>query len=153
MRQQAVQFCLPTTCLSTSPNEVALKVTIVNDGIAPFYYDFRVELECPGLAAPLQVDGVDALIDKGQHSEFVFEGVPADQECLRELSLKLNSSYAYKGKPIKFAQGDDGTVALNIPAPGARSFVGPQLVEGEPISGPPHVGKVITTENESDAPT
>ena len=96
--------------------EVDVTVTVVNEGIAPFYYDLSIELECPGMTGAVKAKGVEKLVDEGESGEFVLRGIPASSECLQGIKLKLTSSYAYDGRPIKFAQGN-GTVALNLPEP------------------------------------
>ena len=97
-------------------DEVDLTVTVVNEGIAPFYYDLSIELECPGMTGSIKAHGVEKLIDEGKSGAFSLSGVPASPECLQGITLKLTSSYAYKGRPIKFAQGN-GIVVLSLPGP------------------------------------
>jgi len=107
--------------VSSNPDKIDILVTIINEGIAPFYYDLGLQLECPGLPVPLRVDGVENLIDRGESGDFVFVGIPDNEECLQHISLQLHSSYAYEGRPIRFAQGDDGRVSLSIPTPWTQS--------------------------------
>jgi hypothetical protein len=105
---------------STSNNNdnilVDLHVTIVQVGIAPFYYDLSLVVKSnDGVLAPLSLAGVNELVDKGQSKTFVFSNIAAKQVCLRPLSLQLQSSYAYKDRPISWAQGTNGTISLTLP--------------------------------------
>lgn len=103
--------------VSTQGNKkIDLTVTIVNEGIAPFYYDCGVQLDCEGLSVPLKAGGVEKLVGQGESGEFVLSGVPASRKCLEGITLALTSSYAFEGNPIKFAQGN-GRVILKLPGP------------------------------------
>jgi hypothetical protein len=104
---------------TATPNAVDVDVTVEQVGIAPFYYPLSLVLDCddPILKWPRAYQGVEALIDKGAQGLFRFEGVPATPSCLSTISLILDSKNAYRNRPIKFAQGKTGVVALSIPVP------------------------------------
>lgn len=106
-----------TTSIS-SAHAVSVAVTITQLGVAPFYYDLNLMLQCEnGLVQKLQ-PGVNEIIQKGDFRTFTFTGVPATSACLGKVTLSLDSSYAYSGRPILLAQGSDGKVEVNIPVPG-----------------------------------
>ena len=79
------------------------------------YYPLSLFVDCPTLNNPLVSPNVERLVVKDQSSVFAFTGIPASSACLDEVSIYLNSSYIYAGRPIKFAQGTSGIVKLNIP--------------------------------------
>jgi hypothetical protein len=95
--------------------DIAVEVTQL--GVAPFYYDLSLVLECGGGVVKSTLPGVDDILDRGQSKTFTFKNIPATKECLGQISLSLHSSYAYPGRPIRFAQGTSGTgkVLLQIP--------------------------------------
>ena len=101
--------------VSSTVGKVDVGVTVVQSGVAPFYYDLDLVLECNG-AKKVQ-EGVDDIVEKRQSKLFVFRNIPATDECLNKLSLRLQSSYAYEGRPVLFAQGSDGTVTFRLPLP------------------------------------
>jgi hypothetical protein len=102
---------------SSTTGKVDIAVTVNQAGVAPFYYDLGLALNCAGLSTPLKLSGVDQLVDRGQSKSFLFQGIPATSQCLGQISLQLQSSYAYSGRPILFAQGTNGTVSLSLPLP------------------------------------
>jgi hypothetical protein len=111
-------FYVPTVTATQSSNnagKVDVEVTVQQIGVAPFYYDLGLGLSCSGSNKRIQ-GGVDTLMDKGSSRIFKFVGIPATKECLDKLTLSLDSSYAYKERPIKFAQ-KNGTVSFRLPLP------------------------------------
>jgi hypothetical protein len=96
---------------------VQLDVTVKQVGVAPFYYPLSLLFDCPDLNSPLEQKGVESIIAEGDVKRFSFHGIPATQSCLNSTSLQMNTLYAYSKRPIKFAQGLDGTVKLNLPIP------------------------------------
>jgi hypothetical protein len=100
---------------SSNVGYIDVGITIVQSGVAPFYYDLSLILECSGTKK--MQDGVNDIVEKGQWKLFLFRNVPASSQCLKELTVKLHSSYAYEGRPIVFAQGSDGSVSFAIPMP------------------------------------
>jgi hypothetical protein len=103
---------------STQPDSstVDISVELTQLGVAPFYYDLSLALDCNGLIK-VALPGVDEIILKGQSKTFLFRNVPKTKRCLEEITLFLQSSYAYDGRPIRFAQGIDGKFVLAIPLP------------------------------------
>jgi hypothetical protein len=102
--------------VSSQRGRVDVDVTVTQIGVAPFYYDLGLGLQCSGMTKRI-VPGVDTLIDMDSSKIFKFTGVPATEECLNALTLSLESSYAYVGRPIKFAQGN-GSLVFTLPTPG-----------------------------------
>jgi len=102
---------------SVMTREVDIAVTVTQSGVAPFYYDLGLALECADLSVPLKLPGVEAIIERGESRTFRFTGIPNTKSCLSAVSLKLDSSMAYPDRPVRFAQGSDGTVELEIPFP------------------------------------
>jgi len=98
------------------PGSVDFIVEVTQIGVAPFYYDLSLALNCANLGEPLVLPGVETLIDQGASKLFEFIGVPATEPCLSAVTLSLESSYAYEAVPILFAQGD-GSVVLDVPLP------------------------------------
>ena len=102
-------------------NTVDITATVIQDGIAPFYYDLGLELSCPGDFS-VTLAGVDDIVSEGSSASFTFSSVPATSACLSSLSLSLSSSYALAGAPVKFAQGSDGSVIeISLPLPPGSS--------------------------------
>ncbi len=92
---------------------VDITATVIQDGIAPFYYDLSIGLACPeGFSA--SVAGVDDIVSEGSSASFTFTAVPATSTCLSSLDFSLLSSYALAGAPVKFAQG---ATVLSLPLP------------------------------------
>jgi hypothetical protein len=102
---------------STNAPTATVQVAVTQMGVAPFYYDLRLVLECGNGMMRKSLSGVDEIIEKGDARTFSFQGVPATTECLRNVKISLESSYTYIGRPILFAQGSNGTVQLSIPLP------------------------------------
>jgi hypothetical protein len=102
---------------SLSDGFVTVDVTVTQTGVAPFYYPLGLALKCPGMTATLP--GVDSLIETGSSKVFSFNNIPAESACLGNIELVLESSFVNAGRPVRFAQGNDGTVTLKIPVPGS----------------------------------
>ena len=111
--------------------QVEIAVTAMNSGVAPFYYDLALTLTCPGVAT-MSEQGVDSLLP-GQSNMFLFTGIPHQQSCLEAVSLGLDSSMAYPSRQIRFSQGVDGTLVLDLP-----------LSSGSPPSTPAPMSGPIT---------
>ena len=101
---------------SAKVKKVDVSVQVTQIGVAPFYYDLGLQLNCTDLSSPVLVPGVDTLVDQFTSKMFTFLDIPATSSCLDEISFTLESSYAYQGSSIKFAQGD-GTVVVRLPPP------------------------------------
>ena len=95
---------------------VDVLVNITQIGVAPFYYDLSLVLEC-GVDILKSIGGVNRIIQKGQSESFMFRNIPGSSECLGGVKLGLQSSYAYGSRPIRFAQGSNGTVSFSVPLP------------------------------------
>jgi hypothetical protein len=106
---------------SLSPDTVDIHVTVTQIGIAPFYYDLSLVLDCAEVSNFQEVPGVNELVEQGQSRVFQFDNVPATPECLSAISLRLESSYAYAERPILFAQGVNGRVSLSLPQQANRT--------------------------------
>ena len=101
--------------LSTSKSTIAVDVTIVQIGVAPFYYPLSLVLSCPGTNKA--VYGLETVLDDTKDAKiYRFDEIPSDLNCLRSMKLQLVSTYTYEERPIKFAQGN-GTVFFSLPAP------------------------------------
>jgi hypothetical protein len=120
-------------------NQVDVDVTMQQIGVAPFYYDLGLAIKCDGMP-PKYVGGVDSLIDNGESKVFGFTNIPATKTCLDALTLTLESSYAYPGKPIKFAQGN-GSLRFSLPLPGGTGPIGPRP---SPVQSPVSSGSSVT---------
>jgi hypothetical protein len=84
---------------------------------APFCYNLDLVMGCEGLPVPLKQGGVNELVEQGQSKTFSFKGIPVTSLCLQQISIALDSSYVYSGRPVQFAQGTNGTVVLRLPLP------------------------------------
>lgn len=100
---------------SSTPSTVDVDVTVRQIGVAPFYYDLLLAIQCSGMKKK-SVPGVSKLTSNGESRVFEFTGLPATTDCLNRLALTLESSYIYEDRPIKFAQGN-GTVVFRLPLP------------------------------------
>jgi hypothetical protein len=96
---------------------VQVDVTVTQVGVAPFYYPLSLFFDCPDLTRPREMKGVERLVAEGDTKTFSFTNIPRTTTCMKAVSLYLNSTYAYSGRPIKFAQGQTGTVQIHIPLP------------------------------------
>jgi hypothetical protein len=94
---------------------VDVDVTVTQIGVAPFYFDLSLVLECFGMTKQV-ASGVETIIEAGAFKNFSFARVPATAQCWSALTLSLASSYAYTGRPVKFAQGN-GTLVVSLPLP------------------------------------
>ena len=97
----------------TVVDTVDVTATVIQDGIAPFYYDLGIELSCAGYSNT--VGGVDGIVSEGSSASFTFTGVPATSACLDAVAFSLSSSYALAGAPVKFAQGISEGLQLKFP--------------------------------------
>lgn len=105
---------------------VDVSVQLVQAGIAPFYYDLQLQLSCNNGAVVLTMAGAERIIAKGESSIFQFRNIPATTNCLDKVTLSLQSSYAYPTRPIRFAQGNDGTnITFPIPLPPMVKYESP----------------------------
>jgi hypothetical protein len=104
---------------SSSAGSVSVDVTVMQTGVAPFYYPLSLVLSCS--TATQTVGGVNGLIQNGDSKIFSFTGIPADSTCLNAITMTLASEYASAGRPVKFAQGSSGTVTLGLPLPPATA--------------------------------
>lgn len=102
---------------------LSVSVTVVQTGIAPFYYDLALQLQCRHDDDDDDDDtfwrsavsgGVENLIQRGDTADFCFHDVPVATVVGRTVQVRLVSSYAYDARPIRFAQGDDGTVSFTV---------------------------------------
>jgi hypothetical protein len=102
----------------TNAQTVNVSVAITQIGVAPFYYDLSLVLQCDNGLVRKLLPGVNEIIEKGDSRTFIFTDIPATSACLEQVELSLDSSYAYPGRPILFAQGSNGKVRVNVPVPG-----------------------------------
>ena len=121
---------------------VDITATVIQDGIAPFYYDLSIDLACPEGFSD-NVPGVDDIASEGSTASFTFTAVPATSTCLSSLGFSLTSSYSLGGAPVKFAQGgSDGTVVeVSVPLPPGSSppTPSPTPTSAAPTSHPTNV--------------
>jgi hypothetical protein len=103
--------------VSDIPGYVDIDVNVTQSGVAPFYYPLSLVLDCSALDWPRDYGGVETIISERESKLFSFERIPATSECLGNVAFRLSSPYAYEGRPIKFAQGLNGTVSLILPTP------------------------------------
>jgi hypothetical protein len=129
-------FHVPTVSLeasTTSTRTVDVDVKVQQIGVAPFYYDLGLCIKCAGMSKKV-LAGVDALIEKGSSKIFSFTGIPATSACLNAVTITLESSYAYSGRPIKFAQGN-GALVLRLPLP-SNARLAPSRPAPAPVRRP-----------------
>lgn len=100
---------------SSLVGKVDINVTVTQIGVAPFYYELNLGIQCPGISKKTK-GGVDKLIDAGASKVFDFTGIPATKACLDALNLSLETPYSYSGRPIKFAQRN-GIILFSLPIP------------------------------------
>lgn len=62
-------------------------------------------------------NGVETIIEQNDTKNFTFIGVPATVTSLSGISFTLESPMLLPTRPIKFAQGIDGTVTIDVPLP------------------------------------
>ena len=109
-------FHVPEVSAHPAPSDtVDVSVTVVQVGVAPFYYPLDLAISCPEMATKT-ISGVDQLIDQGASNIFTFTELPAMPSCLNSLSLSLESPYIYPERPMKFAQGN-GFLSFSLPLP------------------------------------
>ena len=110
-----------STTSMTNAQTVNVSIAITQLGVAPFYYELNLILQCNNGLVRKSLPGVNEIIQKGDSSTFTFTNVPATSACLGQVKLSLESPHAYSGRPILFAQGNNGNVNLNIPVPGLQT--------------------------------
>ena len=103
---------------------VDVSVSISQQGVAPFYYDLGLVFECDNGAVKMLISGVDKIVERGTSNTFTFTNVPTTADCLDNVTLSLYSSYAYPDRPVRFGQGTNGAVTLQIPLPLNHSETG-----------------------------
>jgi hypothetical protein len=108
-------------------------------------------LQCEGLPVPVKQSGVNELIERGQFKTFSFKDFPATSECLQQVSIMLQSSFAYNGRPVVFAQGNDGFVVLRLPLPSAMVPVASPV--SPPVAAPTQSPVVAPTSAPIRLPT
>jgi hypothetical protein len=125
-----------STLNATKAVDVSVQVTQL--GVAPFYYDLSLVLECGSGVVKTTLPGVDEIIAKGETKEFIFRNVPATQQCLEQVTISLQSSYAYAGRPVRFAQGTtgNGKVSFRVPFPSQNRAPVPSPTFPAPASVP-----------------
>ncbi len=95
-----------------------IDVTINQVGVAPFYYPLSLFLDCPDLTSPMEISGVESLLQEGDSKVISFRNVPQTAKCMNEIQFHLNSTqHGFRNRPIKFAQGQHGIVKLLLPLP------------------------------------
>jgi Malectin domain len=152
-------FQVTEVAASVSATGVDVDVTVKQAGVAPFYYSLGLLLECEGLPVPLKQGGVNELVELGQSKTFSFEGIPVTQACFQQVSIMLDSPYAYSGRPVLFAQGVSGKVVLRLPLPPAAAPVGPPVSPPQalstraPVAAPTRAPMVTPTRAPMVAPT
>ena len=104
---------------TNDPTVVDVSVTIMQQGVAPFYYDLHLVFECGNGTMQMSLPGVNDIIEKGDSKIFTFADIPTANNCLDSVRISLYSPYAYPERPIRFGQGMNGTVAVRIPHPTA----------------------------------
>jgi hypothetical protein len=100
-------------------DEVDVDVVVTQVGVAPFYYELSLVLSCPDIL-PQSQQGVNTIIGEGDSQVISFLGIPATADCLGNVTLSLSSPHTYADRPVRFAQGVDGTVQVNVPDPPIR---------------------------------
>jgi hypothetical protein len=63
---------------------VNILVDITQLGVAPFYYDLSLVLECNGDVLK-SMNGVNEIVQKGESKRFMFKDVPGTKECLDDI--------------------------------------------------------------------
>ena len=112
---------------------VQIDVKIDQVGVAPFYYPLSLFLDCPNLSSPIEISGIELLINEGDSKLLSFRNVPCTPNCMEAVQFYLNSTdNSYKDRPIKFAQGQNGIVELRIPLPSSTSDKTTSSMEREP---------------------
>ena len=136
---------------TTTDRVVDISVRMMQSGVAPFYYDLNLQLTCDNGTFQMMVAGVDKIIEQGQSSQFQFRHVPAKTECLDRVTLSLHSSYASPTRPVRFAQGTDGTnITFAVPLPPVvlNSSLSPTPISVSVIQ--PSIAPIATKTIESD---
>jgi hypothetical protein len=63
-------------------------------------------------------------------------GLPATTSCLGAIAINLDCPLTYPGEPVRFTQGTDGIVVVNIPLPGASIPDPPEPPTNAPTMSP-----------------
>jgi hypothetical protein len=101
--------------MTTSESTISMDVTLMQIGVAPFYYPLSLVLHCPG--SRKVVNGLEKTLKEiNGISIFRFNNIPTNTSCLQNMKLQLASSMLYDARPLKFAQGD-GSVSFSVPLP------------------------------------
>jgi hypothetical protein len=115
----------------TTEASVQIDVKIDQVGVAPFYYPLSLFLDCPDMNTPMEISGIESLINEGDSKVLTFRNIPYTPKCMKAVRFHLNSTqYGYIKRPIKFAQGQHGVVQVRIPLP--SSIIDASDVEKEP---------------------
>ena len=120
----------------STTHSVDVSVDITQLGVAPFYYDLSIVLECGNGVVKVKRPDVNAITEKGEYKTFSFQNIPATKECLERVTLYLESSYAYMGRPILFAQGIDGKISLSLPLPAPSALIPVANTTQPPVQRP-----------------
>jgi len=115
-------------------NTVIVEVTVDQIGVAPFYYPLDLVLNCDGTTEA--AGGVEDIISPGDSKVFRFSSVPADAQCLENIEITLESDFLYAGRPMKFAQGNNGKVSFSLPLPPSESQEEDPVVEDPVVEDP-----------------
>jgi hypothetical protein len=112
-------FQLTKLAVSTSSQfgKIDINATIKQVGKAPFYYPLFLDVFCDGRKQTGRWVQGDLLTDFDATMFVSLEGIPAISSCLSELEIALGSTMMYPDRPIKWAQGLNGRVVVNIPLP------------------------------------
>jgi hypothetical protein len=99
--------------------EVDISVQVTQLDGAPFYYDLSLVWECGSGVLKTTLPGVDEIFAKGETKDFLFRKISATVQYFEQISLSLQSSYAYIRRSVRFAQGcaGNGKVSFRVPFP------------------------------------
>jgi hypothetical protein len=114
-----------STVNATKAVDVSVQATQL--GVAPFYYDLSLVLECGSGVFNTTLPGVDEIIAKCETKDFLFRNIPATVQYFKQISLSLQSSYAYIRRSVRFAQGyaGSGKVSFRVPFPSQKLCTSP----------------------------
>lgn len=136
-------FQIRTVAATAINNNAAVKldVTIEQIGYTPFYYPLSLSVNCKGIATPRTASGVEKLIDQFQTSVYSVTGLPSTSDCLSSVSFTLTSPMIQPYRPMKWAQGINGIITLNIPLPSGNI---PVIIPEAPVVAPAPIVVVVT---------
>jgi hypothetical protein len=103
--------------LAADPSKVTIDATIKQVGNAPFYYPLFLDVFCNDNKVASKWIFAKDLTDRGDTTVINLDGIPATSSCLNDIEFRLGSTMAYPDRPIRWAQGVDGKVILDIPLP------------------------------------